>query len=168
MELERIRQIVEAYGALSDRWPDDERDAAWALLARSEDAVWLVEQAQELDLVMDQAAAEAPSDALVERILQSAAIHASSPKAVPGDEAAMGGFLMRWKNGTVRWVTAVRSDVDGIEWTMRSLARPASARSSGPIGGAKGTEKTSGFSTQLKNKHPPAEGEVILPPHARW
>ena len=71
MELERFRQILEAYGAVSDRWPDNERDAALALLTRSKDAVWLVEQAQELDLVMDQSAAEAPSDALVERILQS-------------------------------------------------------------------------------------------------
>ena len=122
MELERFQQIVAAYGAISDRWPDHERDAALALMARSKDAVSLVEQAQELDMVMDQAAAEAPSDALVERILHSAAIHASSPKAVPGDQAAKDGLLKRW-------VTAVRSDIDGIEWTMRSLARPAVALS---------------------------------------
>lgn len=127
MELERFRQIVEAFGAISDRWPDDKRDAALALLARSKDAVLHLEQAQMLDRAMDQASAEAPSDALVERILESATIQLPPPNIVPGDKAAMGGLLRRWKNVTSRWVNAIGSDVDGIDWTMGSLARPAAA-----------------------------------------
>ena len=69
MELGRFRMLVDAYGATPERWPDDERDGALALLATSTEAQALRHEAGRLDSALDQIPELAPSPALMARIL---------------------------------------------------------------------------------------------------
>ncbi len=73
---ERLEQVLNAYGADSNRWPEGERDALLAFLSQSESAHEKHRQAQELDLFLTEAlpGATAPSD-LMGRILRDADHH---------------------------------------------------------------------------------------------
>lgn len=82
--LERFAGIVDAYGASPERWPHDERAAAEALAAASAEARALLIEASALDRALDAAPAEAPSAALVERLLAArprGAVPMSAPKS---------------------------------------------------------------------------------------
>lgn len=79
--LERLAEIVGAYGASPPRWPGDERAAAEALLAASAEARALVADAARFDALLDMAPAEAPSEALVARLI------AARPRALPAAPA---------------------------------------------------------------------------------
>src|SRR5262249_28497256 len=67
--LERFAELLEAYGADPERWPDTERAAARYLLDGSADARSLWEQAAAVDRLLDGVPEEVPSAALVERVL---------------------------------------------------------------------------------------------------
>ena len=69
MTLARLRELLDAYGADPERWPQEERDAACALLAQSVQAQRRHEASARLDAVLNLAPAHAASPALVERIL---------------------------------------------------------------------------------------------------
>jgi hypothetical protein len=78
MSLDRLREIVEAYGAAAHRWPAAEREAALALLANEPKAQAWLDEALALDLLLDAAPEpDAPSDSLISRIM------AARPRAVP-------------------------------------------------------------------------------------
>jgi len=81
MTLERLRAVIEAYGASAARWPVAEREAAAALLAESAAARALVTEAAPLDALLDAVPAVAPTPAM------RAAILALAPRAAqrPGD-----------------------------------------------------------------------------------
>ena len=81
MTLERLRAVIEAYGASAVRWPVAEREAAAALLAESAAARALVTEAAPLDALLDAVPAVAPTPAM------RAAILALAPRAArrPGD-----------------------------------------------------------------------------------
>ncbi|MBY0277451.1 hypothetical protein K2Z84_19135, partial [Candidatus Binatia bacterium] len=51
--LERLRDILDAYGGDPERWPDAERRAALDLLARSAEARRLCDEALRLDAALD-------------------------------------------------------------------------------------------------------------------
>tara|TARA_R110002110_G_scaffold322150_5_gene534531 strand:+ start:11915 stop:12418 length:504 start_codon:yes stop_codon:yes gene_type:complete len=90
--LERLREIVDAYGASPERWPAGERQAAGALLAASAEARALLDEAASFDAFLDMAPLEAPSAALAERLM------AARPRAVPpararAAEPKPGGFI---------------------------------------------------------------------------
>lgn len=68
MRLDRFRALLEAYGAAPGRWPEDERAAATALLADSEDARTLHREAASLDDALDLVEAPAPSPELARRV----------------------------------------------------------------------------------------------------
>ena len=72
VDLERFAMIVDAYGAEPSAWPDDERDDALALLATSEAAVRLRDEAAVLDSLLDDAPVLEPPAALKSRILERA------------------------------------------------------------------------------------------------
>jgi anti-sigma factor RsiW len=76
MTLERFAAIIDAYGTSPARWPADERAAAEALLAEDPAAQALAAEAAKLDLMLAAARVEAPSAALVERLM------AARPRAV--------------------------------------------------------------------------------------
>ncbi len=69
VDLERLRAIVEAYGADAARWPEAEREGALALLASSPEAAALREQARELDALLDGASVFEPTPELLARVL---------------------------------------------------------------------------------------------------
>lgn len=75
MTLERLRAVIEAYGASTARWPEAERAAAAVLLAESAEARALVTAAAPLDELLDAAPAVAPTAAM------RAAILAAAPRA---------------------------------------------------------------------------------------
>ena len=85
MNLERLREIVDAYGASATRWPEAERPAAEALLAASAEARALADDAARFDALLDMAPAEEPSAALRERLM-AARPRAAAPLAGPAAE----------------------------------------------------------------------------------
>lgn len=84
MTLERLSELVEAYGASALRWPTAERARAETLLAQSVEARALVAKAAELDRLLDMAPYEAPSADLVARIM------AARPRAAGGQVVSIG------------------------------------------------------------------------------
>lgn len=64
MTLDRLRQILAAYGGDPDRWPDDERDAAEALIAASPVARAVLTREQALDAGLALASNEVTDDAM--------------------------------------------------------------------------------------------------------
>ncbi|MGV8996442.1 MAG: hypothetical protein ACOH12_05800 [Parvibaculaceae bacterium] len=110
MTLQRLSEIVEAYGAAMHRWPADERAEALAFVSGNAQARHLVDAASELDMMLDAAPAAAPASAdLVARIM------AARPRAV-----AVAGVIRRVKVGF--W----KSLVNEI-WPYGSPAFPAGA-----------------------------------------
>jgi hypothetical protein len=72
MNLERLTAILDAYGADPLHWPEAERLAAQAFVAREKRAQALVAEAEALDGLLDSAPSVVPSAALVDRILAKA------------------------------------------------------------------------------------------------
>lgn len=64
MTLERLNGILDAYGASPARWPAEERAAAEAMIASSDEARTSFAEAARLDAMLDQAAAPPPADRL--------------------------------------------------------------------------------------------------------
>lgn len=72
MDIERLAEILDAYGADPKRWPEAERPAAEALLASSQDAARLHADALALDTLLDLSRAPEPSPELMASILAGA------------------------------------------------------------------------------------------------
>lgn len=69
VELDRLRAILDAYGADPARWPEPEREGALRLLARSPEAAKHRDRARELDALLDRATAYEPAPGLLARVL---------------------------------------------------------------------------------------------------
>jgi anti-sigma-K factor RskA len=78
MTLDRLRAIVDAYGADPARWPAAERTAGEALLAGSAAARALVAEAADLDAALDAVPALQPTPAMRTAILAAAPRPAAS------------------------------------------------------------------------------------------
>ncbi|MBI1261439.1 MAG: hypothetical protein GC184_06915 [Rhizobiales bacterium] len=74
---QRLAELIDAYGASPERWPASEREQALALLARSPVAREQMQQARQLDNLLDMAPVARPSVSLEERIM------AARPRSVP-------------------------------------------------------------------------------------
>jgi hypothetical protein len=72
MTIERFTELACAYGARPERWPDDERSAALALLEGSPDARARLAEASRLDALLDDVPAVPPSADLAARVLAGA------------------------------------------------------------------------------------------------
>jgi len=72
MDVERLRRLLDAYGADPERWPMPDRAGATALLARSAEARAARDAAARLDRVLALAPAVEPSDGLADRVLAAA------------------------------------------------------------------------------------------------
>ncbi|WP_353573333.1 hypothetical protein [Candidatus Albibeggiatoa sp. nov. BB20] len=77
MNIKRFTQIIEAYGADSNRWPESERQAALALLTISTEAQKMLQQADVLDNFLNTVAVNSPSLQLQQGIFDAVA---RSPK----------------------------------------------------------------------------------------
>ncbi|WEK58317.1 MAG: hypothetical protein P0Y52_01905 [Candidatus Brevundimonas phytovorans] len=73
MTYERFEHLADAYGGDLRRWPEGEREAARALLARDPRAAGLLAEADGLDALLDAAPRPAASHALREAVIASAA-----------------------------------------------------------------------------------------------
>lgn len=70
--IERLRALLDAYGAAPERWPEDERAAAEALVAQSAAARAFREEAAALDRALDTVPSAPPSPLLAARVLATA------------------------------------------------------------------------------------------------
>ncbi len=68
MTPERMNAILAAYGAAPSRWPEADREAAEALIARSEPARAALAEAAHLDRLLDAAPAVPEADGLAARL----------------------------------------------------------------------------------------------------
>ena len=68
MSLERLRALLDRYGAVPERWPQTEREAAAALLADSMEARAMQEAASRLDRLLDSIEPPDPSPGLAAEI----------------------------------------------------------------------------------------------------
>jgi hypothetical protein len=123
MNVKRLEQILAAYGAKPERWPEPERNAALALLAHDAHAQRLLREARELDGLLDSLPAqELHIDAsslaarLSERPQETGNIHPLAsrrrrwripfimPNLIGLAAAAVAGFWFGWSNpGSDSW-----------------------------------------------------------------
>lgn len=107
MTLDRLKELLDAYGADPDRWPLEERMAMLDLLARSETARDLAAQAASLDSLLDRAPLQMPSratsEALVDRVMRRLSIRSAAlrpafgwPNWVALAAATVAGLVIGW------------------------------------------------------------------------
>jgi hypothetical protein len=109
--LDRLKILLDAYGADPGRWPDGQREAARELLTRSPEARAYVQQASVLDTLLDTAPLTAPPG------LDAAALAARIMR-MPGRVAATAAawrFSFGWPNFATLAAAAVFGLVIG--WT---------------------------------------------------
>jgi hypothetical protein len=80
MTIERLTELLDAYGAQPERWPDGERTAMRALLERSAEARAHLAAAADLDALLDRAVTAAPAPDLAARILAAAPRRTTVPR----------------------------------------------------------------------------------------
>ena len=67
--LHRFAEILEAYGANASHWPADQRETLLELIARSDEAREMLEQARQLDQLLDQYTVAESDDKLLHQVL---------------------------------------------------------------------------------------------------
>ena len=89
--LERLQALLDAYGSAPERWPEEERAAATALIDSSSEARALVEEVAALDALLAKVLEPEVSAALISRL------KSMDPPAKPGlaDSAVEDGLLSR-------------------------------------------------------------------------
>jgi len=117
MNVKRLEQILAAYGAKPERWPEAERDKALALLAQDAHAQRLLREARRLDGLLDSLSAqelhldasslaarlsERPQETTNIRRLAAARSRWRIPLIMPNliglAAAAVAGFWIGWSN----------------------------------------------------------------------
>lgn len=82
IDLDRFLELVEAYGAEPERWPEGERAGALALLATSPEARAACREAAALDGLLDELRGFRPSTVLTARVLAAAPAKPAKPGSV--------------------------------------------------------------------------------------
>lgn len=72
MTMKRFQQLLDACGAQSHRWPEQERKLALRLLTDSKDATQRLQEALQLDDLLDQVKPHSPSSELLASVLAGA------------------------------------------------------------------------------------------------
>jgi len=114
MTLERLRVLLDAYGASAVRWPEDERLPALALLARSAEAEALRRAAARLDAALDLVPAPEGSADLMARVIGHA----------PGARRRTTLHPWRWSIAAALPLAAAAALVIWL-WTEREATQPA-------------------------------------------
>jgi hypothetical protein len=98
MNLKRLEQILAAYGAKSERWPEEERPLALALLARDVQAQQLLRDAHRLDGLLDSLPAlESNLDAASLAARLSEHPQETDPAREMGNVRALSKARSRWR-----------------------------------------------------------------------
>ncbi len=105
MDSDRLRQIMAAYGGHPDRWPDDERDAALALLHDRPELLDLQRNELSLDDALDGWQETKPSDDLISVVLPQAKMAASLTVGFESAEpVGFAGMLDQLIDGLRGWL----------------------------------------------------------------
>ncbi len=110
MNIARLQEILDAFGADPKRWPDGEREAALSLIAGSEEARQRQDGARRLDALLDAAAPvslDLDAAAMVARIAGATA----NVRRFPGRKA--GPFSVLWRGAAGLAAAAVAGFVVG-------------------------------------------------------
>ncbi len=110
ISVERFEQLLAAYGAAPEHWPETERSAAQRLLDESAAARRLLAHAAALDALLDHAAIEPPSPLLRAQVLMAA------PRAPRRRWAyAMGVAVpLAAAAAVILWLVGARQPVDRV------------------------------------------------------
>lgn len=115
MTLDRLQELLGAYGADPDRWPLDERPAMLDLLARSDAARELASRAAALDSLLDRVPLKVPTPevaaTLTDRIM----------RALPPRVAARVEVPIRVAFGWPNWAALAAAAVAGLVIGWMSL-----------------------------------------------
>ena len=130
MNIERFTEIVEAYGAEPDRWPETERAAAVEFAAIESAALKVLEQEQGLDLALASVERIEPSSQLVESILADAANVTEALIPIVGSEES--GRQHRTVLGGLKGFIA---DLDAIDWSLKGLMQPGAVLACAALAG---------------------------------
>lgn len=103
MGLDRLAELLDAYGARSERWPSDERAGALALLAGSAQARALRDCAARLDALLDRLPVAVPSPGLAARV-----VRAARPPRAPWP-AVWGAAALAAAAGLALWLAVPRA-----------------------------------------------------------
>jgi len=95
ISLDRIGQLIDAYGANTDRWPTPERDLALVFIATSSNAQRLIEEAKKLDEELN----TLPQPKLSPR-LKRAVLDAFTPPTTANENSGTIGALKSWGSWT--------------------------------------------------------------------
>lgn len=106
MTMDRLNTLLEAYGASPSRWPAEEREAAEAMIAASDEARAAFAEAAHLDSMLDQAPPPPPADRLGWRL------RAVGPKAEP--MVASTGPSRGWMGNLARAAAVVVAVAGGV------------------------------------------------------
>jgi hypothetical protein len=96
MNVEEFSALADAWGGHPDRWPDDLRDAAEALLQESTEAQALLADAKSLDVMLASAADVPVKDALLQSLMAIPATEKQERRAKPTQEKS-GGFSLSFR-----------------------------------------------------------------------
>ena len=133
MDLERLKQILEAYGSRPENWPVAERHAAKLFLSQSSDAQVLVAEQSAIDAVLDELPAGEVSVSLKESVLSTAAVQLGSSEnsyeSVSAPAASSPGLWARFTQGSRQLL----DDIDTMQWSGPALARSAPVLGSAAI-----------------------------------
>jgi hypothetical protein len=67
----RLQELILTYGSELARWPDDERDAAFTLLANSAEAQAMLAEYAPVDALMNAGRDDRAPEGLLDRIMQA-------------------------------------------------------------------------------------------------
>ena len=80
LDLERFRSIVDAYGTDPSKWPQEERETALRFMGGFTEAIEIVNQAADLDQLLNQMPTIEPSLSLQRAVAEIPARNASQPQ----------------------------------------------------------------------------------------
>ena len=96
MNVEEFSALVDAWGGHPDRWPNDRRDAAEALLQESGEAQALLVDAKALDAMLASTADVPVDDALVQSLMAIPATEKQERRAKPAQKKS-GGLSLSFR-----------------------------------------------------------------------
>lgn len=117
MNVQRVRELIEAYGADAARWPEAERDAARALARATPELANALAEAERLDDVLRRSPAPWPSAELRDRVIAAAAASGLTPKRV-----RTGFRRLAWILGAGWATAAVAGSIAGVGLTSHFTA----------------------------------------------
>lgn len=109
---DRVRQIVDAYGADPARWPQKDRAALNAGVDAAPELDPSLAHARQLDTLLDRLPAEKPSAGLIGRIM--AATTGARAAGAPAAAARQGFSVIEWLSGLWPWEPPLRPSLRPI------------------------------------------------------